>query len=253
MKLSKEQVKNHKKAQEILLKDVLTFDEKLFVLENWHEGAENMNSFAGAFFTPTGLARDFAIELNDNDGSSLVDLCAGIGMLAFYAYHYRRIENITCIEVNPMYYEAGKKILPEANWILDSVLNQVCISSLPKFDQCISNPPFGNIKTTANHTKDWLRYTGSDFEFKVIEIASKIADRGIFILPQMSTPYKYSGQKTMCANDSAKHNKFAAQTGLKFEFNCGIDTSYYINDWNGVSPMCEIIIVEFNEQKYGKR
>lgn len=41
MKLSKEQTKNHDKAEELLLKEQLTFDDKYFVLENWLPAATN--------------------------------------------------------------------------------------------------------------------------------------------------------------------------------------------------------------------
>jgi len=40
--------------------------------------------------------------------------------------------------------EVGKKIMPEANWIIGSIFD------LPNdriYDVAISNPPFGNIKT----------------------------------------------------------------------------------------------------------
>jgi hypothetical protein len=241
MKLSKNKTKKHKEAEAILNKDSLTFEEKKFVLENWHEGATNMNSSVGAFFTPSGLARDFSIEIGHDN---LVDLCAGIGCLSFYAYYHRGIRNITCVEINPEYLKIGKKILPEANWILGDVLDVDLIKSLGEFTQSISNPPFGNIKSTK--VKNWLKYTGSDFEFKVIEIASKISKQGTFILPQMSTPFKYSGEGFMQSNESEKYNKFKDQTKIEFEFNCGIDTGIYINDWNDVSPMCEIINVEFD-------
>ncbi|HFF8716819.1 TPA: hypothetical protein ACGE77_005400, partial [Klebsiella pneumoniae] len=61
-KLTKAQLKAHREAEAILTKDVLNYDEKLFVLYNWHEGANFTNGAAGAFFTPADLASDFAIE-----------------------------------------------------------------------------------------------------------------------------------------------------------------------------------------------
>lgn len=48
MKLSKEKIKLHNQAEEYLKKDVLTFDEKLFVLENWNEAA-TCQSFSKQF------------------------------------------------------------------------------------------------------------------------------------------------------------------------------------------------------------
>jgi hypothetical protein len=102
-KLTKAEARAHAQAKELLRKDVLTYDEKVFVLDNWHEGASHINGAAGAFFTPKGLARDFAI---DACGGRTLDLCAGIGALAFHVFwrtHYVRGSaeqqaEIVCIE-----------------------------------------------------------------------------------------------------------------------------------------------------------
>jgi len=57
-KLSKAEWKAHEEAKRILTKDTLSHDEKLYVLENWHESATNDNARLGAFFTPMALAID---------------------------------------------------------------------------------------------------------------------------------------------------------------------------------------------------
>ncbi|MHC2251940.1 hypothetical protein ACVILK_001632 [Bradyrhizobium embrapense] len=115
-KLTKVEARAHAKAVELLKKDVLTYDERVFVLDNWHEGANHINGSAGAFFTPTGLAADFAI---DASGGRTIDLCAGIGALAFHVFwrgYYARSKGdpereIVCIERNPAYVEVGRKVL----------------------------------------------------------------------------------------------------------------------------------------------
>lgn len=91
-----------------------------------------------------------------------------------------------------------------------------------------------------------------------IEIASKIADYGTFILPQQSTPFRYSG--SWCFMDlretgvgynpnqqtpPQKVQKFIKETGFDYLFNVGIDTSLYKNEWKGVSPTCEVVNFEF--------
>ena len=244
MKLSRSEAQAHKKAEAILKQETLSFHDKIYVLENWHEGAEHMNAVHGAFFTPHGLARDFSIELSDE---RTVDLCAGIGMLAFAAVNYSMVTDITCIEVNPRYVEVGRKIVPEATWICGSILDPEIIGSLSGFKQAISNPPFGNITRVGE--KVGLKYTGADFEFITIEIASKISKTGTFILPQSSTPFKYSGQRNMETMSSPKYEKFRQQTGFEMDFNCGIDTGCYLNDWRGVKPLCEIVHMDFQNQQ----
>ncbi|MGF7075325.1 hypothetical protein [Mucilaginibacter sp. 3215] len=72
-KLSKQQIKEHNIAVELLQKENLNFEEKLTVFEKWNEGATSVNSEAGAFFTPYELANDFS--LNIYSSASTIDLC----------------------------------------------------------------------------------------------------------------------------------------------------------------------------------
>lgn len=249
-KLTKQQFKLHNEAEQILKKDKLTEDEKYFVFENWNEGATSINSQAGAFFTPMGLARDFSLEIFPD--SNVIDLCAGIGALSYYAFHHTNC-NVTCVELNPKYVEVGKKLLPEANWINASIFDY---KTFGHFDQVISNPPFGNIKTgiDAELLKDF-KYKGKEFEFITIEIGEYVADYGTFLIPQGSTPFKYSGsqdgfidlrEKSKGYNPHGqepmqKVKKFLKETGYNPIFNMGIDTVLYKDEWKGVSPTCEVI------------
>jgi len=240
MRLSKAKSIEHTKALKILEQNILSWDDKLYVLEHYQEGATNMNSLAGAFFTPQGLARDFELSVN---GTNIVDMCAGIGTLAFYVYHrgkeYYEAKDkkmcMTCIELNAEYVEAGKKILPEATWIHGDITDINIITQLTgkDFDCVISNPPFGAVKTASDLDLNYLR---AEFEYKVVEIASRIAKRGSFILPQESTPYRYSGYVGYSKQKTQKYEIFRKQTGIEFEFNCGIDTHGYYHDWHGVKP-----------------
>lgn len=246
MKLSKRQIATQDKCEEFLKKDKLTLDEKEFVYENWHEGATNINSTAGAFFTPYGLARDFQLEICN--GQKTVDLCAGIGMLSFVAYHYQDCKDITCIELNEDYVRVGKKLLPEAKWVNGSVFD----IGNDHYEQAISNPPFGKIKTGLSDRG--LKYTGAEFDLKVIDLASQVADRATFILPQASTPFIYSGSKNgfsdLRGTDRlpSKVAKFIKQTGIEYEFNMGLCTEAHIKDWKGVTPMCEIVNFHFEHE-----
>lgn len=237
MKLSATKIKLHNEAIALVESDKkLTHEECMFILENFQESANHLNSVAGAFFTPVELAMDFAYEIPKE--AKIVDLCAGIGALAYFAYHFNNAKEITCVELNPDYIKIGKRILPEATWVQADALE---FTSESIFDVAISNPPFGNIKTSSSQKK---KYRGGKFEYKLIEQASHIAKHGIFIIPQASTGFQYSGCQsyTEIANLHLQH--FSNDTGI--DLDCGsLDTSIYLNDWKGVKPVCEVVTCTF--------
>lgn len=243
-KLTKAQAKAHQAACDLLSKDVLTIDERLFVIENWQESAKHINTIAGAFFTPWGLARDFSIEVC---GRRVIDLCAGIGSLSL-AYFLKcqfdsRMPEITCIEKNPDYLAVGKKVLPEATWIEADVFD-VPELGLGQFQCAYGNPPFG---ATPRNSRKSAGYSGGEFEYHVINIASKVAEYGTFIVPQMSAPFTYSGKPCYTETNPDRYRDFSEQTGIELGANCGIDTSFYARDWHGVSIAVEIVTCEFKK------
>jgi predicted RNA methylase len=251
-KLTKKQAQAHEEACQLLSQDVLTFEDKIFVLENWQESAKHINSIAGAFFTPSDLARDFSIEVGHG---RVIDLCAGIGSLAFWAMeqNIRSGIEIVCVELNPDYVEVGKKIVPEATWINGSVFELP--NNIGHFDFAIGNPPFG--ATPRDNASP--RYSGREFELHVIDIASDIADYGAFIIPQNTAPFRFSG----CPNGgwpqtikngvgngyydcpTKMHENLLKQTGIQLDPSCGLDTDQYRDQWHGVSVKTEIVTVDF--------
>ena len=239
-KLTKLQSKNHRAAQAMLGKSELSLDDKIFVYENWHEGAEHDSSRSGAFFTPMDLANDFKIEVH---GPKILDLCAGIGILAFCCRHFRyhdRMPNITCVEINPEYVRIGEKLLPEATWICADVFD--VWRDLPRdFSTVIGNPPFGRLMTSRKAP----RYTGPEFELKIVDIAAHLGSHGVFILPQNSTPFRYSGAQYYQRVENAKCAKFLADTGIDIEAGCGIDTTVHQDAWKQVKITTEIACCEF--------
>lgn len=242
-KLTKLQAKRHAEAVDLLRQDLLTEDERMFVLANWQESAQHINSAAGAFFTPYELACGLAIEVGPG---RIIDLCAGIGALSRAIIDYQRLNgtlDVTCVELNPAYVEVGRKVVPEARWICADVLN-VPSMNLGRFSAAYSNPPFGRIKRDGD--KRAPRYKGSDFEFIVIDIASHIAGYGAFIVPQGSAGFNYSGRPSYERQTSGKAVDFQKVTGLHFEPGCGVDTAQFKDQWRGVSPICEIVCVEFD-------
>jgi len=249
-KLTKTEIKEHIKVLELLEHENLTDDETLFVFENYRESANHINSQNGAFFTPFGLARDLSLHVpyTYNQTITIIDMCAGIGVLSYAAalgdnsWSRCHVE-ITCVEINPDYIEIGKKLIPDAKWICGDVLDLDFLKSLGHFDFAISNPPFGNINS--NHRKS---YKSGLFEYMVIEAAAGIADGGAFIIPQMSAPFAYSGREYYREFDDCRAKKFEERTGITLNFNTGIDTTQYRDEWHGVAPVCEIVCCDFTER-----
>lgn len=238
-KLTRRQSQNHNKCLEYLKKDKLvSLDEIEFILEHYQESANQMSGLLGAFFTPIEYAAEF-ISLASPAGRVL-DLCAGIGGLSWHVSQRAKWQNekteITCVEINQDYIDVGKKIVPDARWIQGNVIDvcQELYDQGERFDIVISNPPFGNISSI-----------GSNAEFKVIESASKLAKLGYFILPQMSCPFKYTGQKNYEKQDSDKYNSFHDKTGLEIELLSSLDTSEYTKLWKGTNIVTEICVVDF--------
>jgi predicted RNA methylase len=240
VKLSKPLAKRHQEALALVRSGrPLTRDERAFVLEHFHEGAEHMNGLAGAFFTPSGLARDFAVEVPEC--RRILDLCAGIGKLAEACDH--KAPELVCVELNQHYVDVGKVVLPSATWVCASAFDVEAYRHLGPFDCVISNPPFGTVKASGFDG----RYTGGLFEYRIIDLASTLAPRGVFIVPQESAPFRYSGRRDYQDDESDRARKFREQTGILMEANCGIDTAVYRTEWKGVSPVCEIVVCDFAE------
>ena len=242
-KLTKAQRKAHGEAVAILTKTKLSDDEIQFVFENFHEGADHNTGAAGAFFTPPALARDFSLDVG---GSTIVDLCAGIGALAYEAMNpYRNdVGSMVCIENNPRYVEIGRKLIPDARWICANVFDWRSLD-LRHFDWAIGNPPFGRVARSGNGPT----YRGPEFEYHVIDVASELADAGTFIVPQQSSAFRYSGAPYYERRIEGRAVAFSQATGLNMEAGVGVDTSIYKDEWKDTSIVCEIVCFDFEEDR----
>lgn len=241
-RLTKAEAKKHAEAIKVLDKPTLTDDDKDFILAHWQESANHVNTEAGAFFTPLSLAYDLSLELNGL--RTVIDLCAGAGTLALAAHRRYDLDRIVCVELNPAYVELGKRLLPEAEWIVGSIFD---LPDLGMFDAAISNPPFGKVKRPTG--QGGPRYTGPDFEYHVIDQAADLARFGAFILPQGSAPFRYSGAPFYDQTDNPKYAKFSEQTSIELDAGVGIDTSIYADDWHKVKVNVECVVADFDEAR----
>lgn len=244
MKLSKPKIKLHKEAEKLLEKEVLSWEDKWFVMENWFPAYNNQIGEIASFFTPVELATDFTLQVH---GKRVLDLCAGIGILGFQYLHrckdWDKVDiDLVCIERNEEFVRVGRKILPEATWICADVFDENIYKELGKFDFAISNPPFGNISTDTD--TGWLRYKGAVAEYRVLDIAEMLAPDGAFIISQGSSPFRYSGRRDGVKKQlSDKYRKFYNETGIVLNMNIGIDCDYHIDKWKGAAPKVEIVTI----------
>ena len=109
------------------------------------------------------------------------------------------------------------------------------IQQLGHFDLAISNPPFGKVTTFKNAQA--YRYTGNHAEYCVLDIASLIAKFGVFILPQTSAGFRFSGVQCYEVYQTEKYKRFSNETGLELDINIAIDTSTY-EGWKG-AKLCD--------------
>ncbi|WP_280202332.1 MULTISPECIES: methyltransferase [Nocardia] len=251
-RLSKRAAAAHREACALVqLRRELCEDEKLFVLANFQESSFSGQSAEGVFFTPAGLARDMSIEVV---GRRLIDLGAGIGRLAFTCRDLWRRANgepdreLVCVERNPVFVRVGRKVLPEARWLCGDLL-RVHLERMPLFDTAIANPPFGAVARNC----DAPGYRGPRFEYHAITVAARVARHGVFLIPQSSSPFRYSGQPRMrdgCAD--AQYQRFHAATGITLDPSCGIDTSVYRDDWHHPAVATEVVTCDFTSFVTGR-
>ncbi|HGV0302849.1 TPA: methyltransferase [Citrobacter freundii] len=213
----------------------LTEDDKEFIFNNYRGDGIGAT---GAFFTPEMLAWDFMLDAGCSD--DCIELCAGIGRLSYYQFIRNKPSHITCVELNPEYVLIGKRVLPQAEWITGDALQY----TPDRFYRvAYGNPQFGKINTSGAYTG---RYTGSEFEYKIIDRAREYSSYGVWIVPQGSAGFKYSGHTYYDRSiQSAKYTKFEKDTGLILHPGVGIDTSIYRDQWNGTKVTCESVLVDY--------
>lgn len=238
MKLSRAEVKEQKELFEqietAIQNDIpLTPDEIENIYEKINIGYIGDVTINSAYFTPLDMAMD-AVYFTHCKGVT-VDMCAGVGVLSYAARirdsYERKITNLVCIERNPDYLRIGKKLLPEADWILGDIFDKNIwdgiIAKYGKVDAIISNPPFGKVSKT-EVDRSWLKYKGAELDIAAIEVALKFTNRNTFILPQGSSTFRFSGRHYYEDVENRKVEKLKKDTGLNIIMYCdGVDTTVY--------------------------
>ncbi|MEU5762259.1 methyltransferase [Nocardia sp. NPDC047648] len=241
-KLTKRAEAAHREALRLVdLSRDLTDDEKRFILDNYRSSTSPRQVCDAAFFTPLPLASQFKHHVH---GTRIIDLCAGIGNLTF---PYRDAapgdppRMLVCVERNREYVRVGRKVLPEARWYCQDVLRLA--ASMPRqFHTAIANPPFGAGAGSATTGG----YRGRRFEYHVIAAASRLAERGVFLVPRSSAPFTYDGRDRYRAGDGdPEYQRFTQATGIVLGPNVGIDTSLYDDLWHHRPPATEVVTCDF--------
>jgi hypothetical protein len=103
-------------------------------------------------------------------------------------------------------------------WIEGDFYDLSLWQGLPRFDEVVSNPPFGAVVTNCDPT--WLGYRGPA-GLMAAAVALRVARLGVhLILPQNQTIFRYSGPR------------FPGQSVYA-------DLPLYKDEWRGASPLVE--------------
>lgn len=259
-KISKRILAKHNEAVELLKKEELNFNDREFIFYNYHEGAGKMNNLISAHFTPYSIAR--SIMHNVAYPNCFVDLCAGIGILSYALKRQNEWDNAPifgiCIENCTEYYEVGKKLLPEFHWINGDCFDPKVMQEVRdllndrKFS-IVSNPPYG--KQIKTNTKDLLKYSGGNFEYKAVEWGAIMgAYDGAYLIPQSACPFKYSFNQGYEEQECTEYDKFNKQTGLELKMNTGYSTEIPEDDeggdWKDVKIITEVVDIDYYDLDY---
>jgi hypothetical protein len=251
-KITQQQLKQHEKAEELLWGSdrKLNHDELAFCLEHWDPRAASGKHVAKnqAYFTPMALAYDAGMYIG-GDGRRVVDIGAGTGRLAYAVlcanlWNPREVR-IMAVEFNPEYVRISRRLLPEVAWVEGDFYDLALWQSLPRFDEAISNPPFGKIVTS--HDTGWIGYRGPA-GLTAAAVGLRVARLGVkLILPQTQTIFRYSGRLPGVSVYAAEYPRyletFLAQRPNLQCHHSSLDTEMpgYKSEWRGAAPVVEVV------------
>ena len=260
-KMSAAQDKNHHEAMELVnLERPLTMTEKEFVLANYKPHAEHNVRKLQAYFTPLELGIAATIEMpspaeKTSGKIKILDLCAGIGMLSFSYLHYSGLAvnadntELVCVEMTEELARVGKRILPEATWIVADMFNlgnknsdnYYNVEIDDDFDCFISNPPFSRFGPS--------HLVGRKGCYITAQIGLQFCEYGVMIVPKCNCPFEYSGRDNHKIVDNREYTTFSDKAKIEFKPSC-VDTASVLDDndepvkWDDVNVDTEIVIVD---------
>jgi len=245
MKLSKQKIKLHEQAIDLLKKHTLKMTEREFVFENYQPSYDELVGKIAAFFTPINMT--YAVAMYTPESGTLVDIAAGIGGLSRAAIDTATIQGceslklkVVCVERNQRFLEVGRKLVPEATWVQGDIFDKKLWDKLGQFDFAVSNPPFGQIGQTKG---EWLKYNGVA-DLMTLGVAIEVANAGTFILPQGSCPFEYSGRQCYLERKSKTFSSFLEGYPTCTLSCSSVDTSAFASEWVDASPKVEILSFE---------
>jgi hypothetical protein len=252
-KISHRQSDKHDKAMQLIMGSdkPLTFEEREFCYTHFNPMATHDVGRNGIFFTPLDIAWEFSIYVIG--GKRYIDLCAGIGKLAWTTWQRGHIgggggiKEIVCLELVYDFVQAGQRLFPEGTWIHGDVFDQSLIQSLGFFDVAISNPPFSNI--SAKQESGWLSYQGAA-HFMVAEIAMRIASSNEFIIPygDMDYDFRDRGRGKQSSKERKRFGKVWPEVTVNPEAN---DLDLMEADWQGANPSVAFVSFDHEGMPFG--
>lgn len=249
-KITKSDRARHDQAVDLLVSgkrpDVVQSDQ---ILGDFRPDADHNNSVAGAFFTPSELAHEFCRNTRRPARKHrVVDLCSGIGQLAYryiscLEWEYRSspeywdcVSEIVCVEINPDFAAYIKTLMPHATVICGDVLDPELWNDIGYFDLAITNPPFGKLPC-AEYDAPWM--DAGPIEARVIHAALSRCNSVAAIVPSAMAGFEGSPQEKVL---SSRHLKklMASFEDLENEW-MGVNTKDYADLWRGVKPRVECV------------
>jgi 23S rRNA U2552 (ribose-2'-O)-methylase RlmE/FtsJ len=243
-KLTKKDTKIWTEIQDLLNSTALTDDQIQFVFANYRPDMSVNSSKVSACFTPQSIAQEFSVACDYDEDSVVVDLAAGIGSLSYGMVNYgKKSKRVVAVEFVKEFYDIGRKLLPEVEWILGDFYDADTFKKVQKAvggraDWVISNPPFGIRKNS-----QWLKYRGPS-EMEAVEIAMLLAPDGMFIMPSNRVPYQWGGPhghpyRKLDAGQMHRDLRNFVALRPEIQFTCpSIDLWIYNEDWkDGISDV----------------